>query len=96
MLKTALLLKKTLLQQSVLGLLCGAGEQGIEQADGLVFLYKLHKGAAPKSYGLQVIAYQLKLRIAGTPSFGCCVAQLVLQCTLCQAMQVITAELHVS
>lgn len=31
-----------------------AGEQGSEQDDGLVFLYKLRKGAAPKSYGLQV------------------------------------------
>jgi len=36
--------------------LCGvcAGEQGSEQDDGLVFLYKLCRGAAPKSYGLQV------------------------------------------
>ncbi len=31
-----------------------AGEQGSEQDDGLVFLYKLCRGAAPKSYGLQV------------------------------------------
>jgi len=33
-----------------------AGEQGSEQDDGLVFLYKLCRGAAPKSYGLQVWA----------------------------------------
>ncbi|KAL0023612.1 hypothetical protein WJX77_007042 [Trebouxia sp. C0004] len=31
-----------------------SGEQGGEQEDGLVFLYKLCRGAAPKSYGLQV------------------------------------------
>ncbi|KAL3140400.1 hypothetical protein ABBQ38_004660 [Trebouxia sp. C0009 RCD-2024] len=31
-----------------------AGDAGGEHDDGLVFLYKLHKGAAPKSYGLQV------------------------------------------
>lgn len=36
-----------------------AGEAGVEHDDGLVFLYKLHKGAAPKSYGLQVCSPHL-------------------------------------
>ena len=39
-----------------------AAEQGSEQDDGLVFLYKLRRGAAPKSYGLQVWACLTLLR----------------------------------
>ena len=43
-----------------------AGEQGSEQDDGLVFLYKLCRGAAPKSYGLQVWACLTLLEILDT------------------------------